>query len=221
MALKYASGAQTLYEGISFLIWGSEKTILEPGNLPGAYYYGLLIFFVLCIAFSFGDIENSRNLQVTTVIIRFVVIGLMIFGTSFYLVKDGVNHAPVFEWSEQVKSLSTNFGNTVFIFIYHHSVPGIIYPIRPQTNLHKMFMIANIVGALFLFAECQLAWEAFSSSSLPPCDATPYVAPCQVSPLFNENFQKIPVVGQICVFYPVLNCAAVPVLTISIRNNLL
>ena len=28
MALKYAAGSQCLYQGISFLIWGSENQIL-------------------------------------------------------------------------------------------------------------------------------------------------------------------------------------------------
>lgn len=83
-----------------------------------------------------------------------------------------------------------------------------------------MFLIANIVGALLLFAEAQLAWTAFSG--LPnKCDSEPAIFPCAVAPLFNENFQNIPVIGQICVFYPMLNVAAVPVLTITLRNNIM
>lgn len=119
-----------------------------------------------------------------------------------------------------MKSLSTVFGNTVFIFIYHHSVPGIIYPIRPQSKVRNMFWIANIVGAVLLILEVQLAWFAFSGLT-NPCDADPAVFPCAIAPLFNENFQAIPVIGQITVFYPMLNTAAVPVLTITLRNNIM
>ena len=155
--------------------------------MPNAYYYGIAVFATLCIMFSFGDIENSKNLQVFSVIMRFVVIAMMYIGTVFYLVKDGSETQPVFNWQTQLKSLATVFGNTVFIFIYHHSVPGIIYPIRPQSKIKQMFLIANIVGALLLFAEAQLAWTAFSG--LPnKCDAEPAVFPCAVAPLFNENF---------------------------------
>jgi hypothetical protein len=108
----------------------------------------------------------------------------------------------------------------VFIFIYHHSVPGVIYPIRPQSQLKPMFWKANVIGAILLFLEAQLAWTVFSG--LPNlCSADPPVFPCAVSPLFNENFQAIPVVGQICQFYPMLNVAAVPVLTITLRNNIM
>lgn len=99
--------------------------------MPQAYYYGIAVFGTLCIMFSFGDIENSKNLQVFSVIMRFVVIAMMYGGTIFYLAKDGPETQPVFNWETQLKSLATVFGNTVFIFIYHHSVPGIIYPIRP------------------------------------------------------------------------------------------
>jgi hypothetical protein len=49
--------------------------------------------------------------------------------------------------------LATVFGNTVFTFIYHHSIPGIIYPVRPQSALPKMFLISNIFGAIMLFIE--------------------------------------------------------------------
>jgi hypothetical protein len=83
-----------------------------------------------------------------------------------------------------------------------------------------MFLIANIVGMICLFLECQFAWMAFSGLT-NSCDALDPTFPCQISTLFNENFQAIPVVGQICVFYPMLNVAAVPVLNITLRNNLM
>jgi len=51
--------------------------------------------------------------------------------TIYYWADYGTHKAPTFDLKEQIKSLSTVFGNTVFIFIYHHSVPGIIYPVRP------------------------------------------------------------------------------------------
>lgn len=121
--------------------------------MPNAYYFCVAIFFALCMVFAFGDIENSRNLQMFAAVMRFVVIALMLFGTVFYLVEDGSQHAPVFEWSTQLTAFATVFGNTVFTFIYQPAVPGIIYPVRPQKNLNSMFMYANILGALLLFAE--------------------------------------------------------------------
>ncbi len=108
----------------------------------------------------------------------------------------------------------------MFVFIYHHSIPGIIYPIRPQSAVGKMFLSANIIASILLFAEGFLAYLAFSglpNSCKPKVGDTEF--PCQVSDLFNENFQGIPVIGQICQFYPMLNVSAVPILTITLRNN--
>ena len=90
-----------------------------------------MVFAILCCAFSFGDIENSKYLQIFSSIMRVVVLALMYIGMFIYLGKDGVQTAKVWDWSEQSKSLATVFGNTVFVFIYHHSIPGIMYPIRP------------------------------------------------------------------------------------------
>lgn len=129
VSLKYVTGAISLQEGLSFLFTGSEGKWTT--DYPWTYYVSIFIFGFFCSIFSFGDIENSKTLQVVTSIMRVVVVVLMYGGTIYYLGADGVNHAPVFDLREQVKSLSTVFGNTVFIFIYHHSVPGIIYPVRP------------------------------------------------------------------------------------------
>lgn len=38
--------------------------------------------------------------------------------------------------------------------------------------------------------------------------------------LYNLNFEALPFIGQVTSFYPTLNVAAVPILTITLRNNL-
>lgn len=86
-----------------------------------------------------------------------------------------------------------------------------------------MFLVSNIVGAILLFIEAQLAWYAFSG--LPnSCDDINYDPPfpCKPDPDgFNLNFGGVPVIGNLIAFYPMLNTAAVPILTITLRNNLL
>jgi len=88
-----------------------------------------------------------------------------------------------------------------------------------------MFLLSNIVGALFLCTEALLAWFAFSSLDnlcVPPPHSKEIVTfPCAVSALYNENFLNLPGIGQIVNFYPMLNIAAVPILNITLRNNLL
>ena len=128
----------------------------------GVYPISILIFGGLCILFSFGDIENSKYLQIFSAYTRVVVLGLMYIGTIYYLGADGVQKAPVWDWETQKNSLATVFGNTVFVFIYHHSIPGIMYPIRPQESVGRMFLTSNVVASILLFAEGFLAYLAFS-----------------------------------------------------------
>jgi len=128
-SLKYVTGAISLVEGLSLIFTGYEGLWLD--EYPWTYYPAIAVFAALSIGFSFGDIENSKVLQIVTSFIRVFVVILMYGGTIYYWVDDGTHKAKTIEWSEQLQSLSTVFGNTVFIFIYHHSIPGIIYPVRP------------------------------------------------------------------------------------------
>ena len=58
-----------------------------------------------------------------------------------------------------------------------------------------MFLISNIVGAVLLFIECQLAWYALSG--LPNgCEDLNASFPCKPdSNGYNLNFAGIPVIG--------------------------
>ena len=82
-----------------------------------------------------------------------------------------------------------------------------------------MFLTANIVASILLFAEGFLAYLAFSGLTVKCGKAEGEGFPCAVQKLYNENFQDIPVLGQVCQFYPMLNVSAVPILTITLRNN--
>lgn len=138
--------------------------------------------------------------------------------TSFYLITNGVHAAPVFNFKEQLSHIANVFGGTVFVFIFHHSISGIVYPIRPQTDIRPMFMWSHIIGATLLAVEGLLAYLAFSGL---PNKCSDKVFPCQIEDLFNKNFVNIPIVGPLCNFYPMLNVSSVPVLTITLRNNLM
>ncbi len=65
MCLKYASGAASFVTAVSFMIYGNSEEwklrfIFDP------YYLGIIIFGVLSLTFSFGNIENSKYLQLFT-----------------------------------------------------------------------------------------------------------------------------------------------------------
>ena len=88
MCLKYVAGAESLYQGISFIAYKDINKLEEEA--PWIYYVSIGIFGTLCLAFSFGDIENSKGLQIFSAIMRIVTLGMMYFGTIYYLKTDGV-----------------------------------------------------------------------------------------------------------------------------------
>lgn len=74
---------------------------------------------------------------------------------------------------------------------------------------------------MFLFTEAILAWFAFSAYTNDCADKDDPHFPCAVDGLYNLNFLDLPGISQIVNFYPMLNIAAVPILNITLRNNLL
>jgi hypothetical protein len=195
ICLKFVSGAESFVSGISYTFWSNDDGFQEALGGFDPYYIGLIVFGFFSLYFSFGNIENSKNLQIVTTILRFFCSILMMVGSIYYIDEFGENEAKVFDWKTQSKHLAQVFGNTTFVFIYHHSISGIIYPVRPQKHVKKMFIISNIVGSCFLFTEAILAYVAFSS--LPNFCVKPDTwdvdtmgpfkqkFPCRVSGLYN------------------------------------
>ena len=61
MCLKYASGAESFVQAVSFTIYhDANKWTREFPFDP--YYIGIIIFGALSLLFSFGNIENSKML---------------------------------------------------------------------------------------------------------------------------------------------------------------
>lgn len=58
--------------------------------MPNVYYLCIMLFGILSIGFSFGDIENSKWLQIISSILRIFVLICMYIGTAYYLVDDGI-----------------------------------------------------------------------------------------------------------------------------------
>lgn len=80
------------------------------------------------------------------------------------------------------------FGNTTFVFVYHHSISGIIYPVRPQKDVGRAFLYSHIAASIFLFTEAIMAFFAFSGRQYPCVSDDPSKhteIPCYVMPLYN------------------------------------
>lgn len=197
-------GAQTLVDSVSISTYGDDMELASRTEPIPPYFVALLLIAFISLAFSFGNIERSQYLQVVVVIIRIFILSAIIL-TSFYIIlTEGTVPASKIKLAD-FSYTDAVAGNTAFIFICHHSIPGIIYPVRPQHKIKKMFFWSYLFSAIALTIEGLFAMFAFGN----------------VEQLYNMNFTNIPFVMQLVYFYPFLNVAAISVVTITLRNNIL
>ena len=118
MCLKYIAGAESLAKGVSVTIYGHEDTLKDKLGGFDPYYVGVIVFATISIYFSFGNIENSKMLQVITTFLRFFTTFLMMLGSiiSLFLKGGGITTTSNF-FTFSVGDLDTLFGGTIFIFI--------------------------------------------------------------------------------------------------------
>lgn len=96
MCLKYASGSESFVQAVSFTIFHDANEWAKRSPID-PYYLGIVIFGSLSLFFSFGNIENSKTLQIVTGAMRLIVISFMYGGTIYYLITNGVHTSPVFD----------------------------------------------------------------------------------------------------------------------------
>ena len=192
MTLKYVAGAKSLMEVLAMTFSGNKDAWEDKMGFIKPYWLGIFVFGFLSIIFSLGNIENSKGLQVVSVCMRFLSIILLILTSIVAIIKFGPTPMAEIEWFN-FSEISDLFGNTIFIFILHHSVSGIVYPIRPQEKVKPMFMTSFSMGAGILVLEGFLAALAFGKEEYK--DKAVGDFPCEIQELYNENFLKVPVVA--------------------------
>ena len=101
-----------------------------------------------------------------SVFLRFFAIGLMIATSIYALISAGSAKFDEITWFDP-SNIDNLFGSTLFIFICHHSISGIISPVRPQRHVKYMFPTSFVLGGFFLFIQAVLATFAFGSPDLP------------------------------------------------------
>ena len=214
MLVKCVSSCVSLTRALSFTLYGDLNIINDMWGFD-VYYAAVFLFAVLATFFALGNIENSKSLQVFVMIVRFALILLMI-GLSLYTIFcDGsvpLNSIKLFDFTK-IRYL---IGNVLFASFLHHSVPGLIYPLRPQVHISSSLFEGFAAETLIVVAHILSAIFAFGDST---DDCSQY--PCEIQQIFNVNYMAVPVLGQLIQFFPVLGLAVFPISAITLRNNLM
>ena len=142
------------------------------------YYLILVVFAVVVTPLCFGNFQNTRYLQVVIVVIRFsayllMLVVPMIFVFTVYS-DGGSSVAPELRWNTSyvlselpmefyfnAHGISSVYGNTIFSFMLHHSIPGLLSPVRPERGSKRVLFIAFFSCAVMYIALCTFANFAF------------------------------------------------------------
>ncbi len=111
------------------------------------------------VTFCLSNVQKTLTLQRIIALLRFLVIGLMIYGASYYIVVDhDVNRDVVMFDMDYFGFL---IGNVVLSFMWHHCMPNVVRPIRPEKKIKKAIISANLVALLIFTAILGTAVIAF------------------------------------------------------------
>eukprot|EP00826_Nyctotherus_ovalis_P046873 TRINITY_DN5335_c0_g1_i15.p1 TRINITY_DN5335_c0_g1~~TRINITY_DN5335_c0_g1_i15.p1 ORF type:complete len:385 (+),score=54.48 TRINITY_DN5335_c0_g1_i15:156-1310(+) len=214
MLLKCVSSCESLSKALMFAIYGDME--YDPASwVIRPYYVAVIVFALVCTTFALGNIEGSKVLQIFIVVLRFLMIYWMILGSIYSIARYGMADMSKVKLFD-VSNIGYVMTNVIFTTFIHHSVPGMVYPLRPQTKLKNTFINSYVFHAIILLLHCILGVFAFGDRT-NECNQFP----CKVKDIFNLTFMSLPVVGPTVQFFPALAIAVFPVLAITLRSNIL
>jgi hypothetical protein len=148
---------------------------------------------------------------------RFLIISLIIGCCIYSIVKNGAalfKDIPKFDLS----NITVMIGNSLFVFMSHHSIPGMVENFSPQKNLVKILILGYFFSFIFIVFYGYISLFAFSKPNLS-CDNKQF--PTAIQATFSSNFLGLPIIGYIINYYPILNVITSGMQLITLRNNIL
>lgn len=187
-------------------------------TLGGEYYYVIVgVFYFISILIALNNISSLKQFSIFIMICRFTII-LMIIGCSVYSIgKYGgasFDEIPKFNGS----NITIMIGNSLFFFMSHHSMPGMVENFTPQKHLMKLLVIGYIGSLVLMLVYGYISVFAFGVADYP-CDNHQF--PCGIQSVFSLNFSSFPVFGYIINYYPVFNVITSAMQLITLKNNIL
>lgn len=181
-------------------------------NANDSYYFLLGMFSIIVIPFCFFTFTKTKYLQLVTLLTRNVAFFMMIIIGFIYI---GQGHgAPVSELKLfDITKVPDLYGVTVYSFMCHHSLPGIVTPISNKNKVNVMFGFDFV---LIFIAYNMMCFSAVFAYGGPNSDNP-------INQLYTLNFANFAVKG-IAIYlalFPVFTLTtSFPLIAITLRNNL-
>lgn len=139
------------------------------------YLIIVVCFYALVVIIAMNDIKHLKKLSVIVMIIRFIIIFLILGSCIYSIIQNG---GASFSDIPKVKmpQIGVMIGNSLFLFMSHHSIPGMVENFKPQKNLIKLIVIAYICSLIIMLGYGYIALFAFGH--LTNCETE--VFPCAI-----------------------------------------
>lgn len=159
MCIKAVSASQALSLGLAFIITGKTKGFDDLAFNP--YYICDICFFVIVTFLALKNVQSTKWLQNIIAVLRYLTSFLMVIGALIYIGRrGGVASGSDIKYFD-TSSFASIFGNVVFAFLSHHSLPGIMRPVRPEASIKKVLFWGYVCGCLIMFSVAITAVLAF------------------------------------------------------------
>ncbi|KAJ5067194.1 transmembrane protein [Anaeramoeba ignava] len=198
-----------------------SKTIGGFGSISedNSYYFYLLLFGVVVLPFCFFNFQKSKWLQIFTLTTRNIAFIIMIILSIIYIGenKPSPKGLPIF----RLQGLPLLYGVSVYSFMSHHSIPGIISPVRKKNKIKLILGLDYFSIMLAYLFFCYVAVFAFGNVKEDDCKHYPS-SPCKIQRLYTLNFESygVPFIAKYVALFPVMICSNYPLISITLRNNL-
>ncbi|XP_037302387.1 transmembrane protein 104 homolog [Manduca sexta] len=173
------------------------------------YRVALLTFVAVMGPFVFFNVQKTKYLQLLTSLMRWLAFSIMISMAIYLLIGKGPQgHPPAFDFT----GMPTLFGACVYSFMCHHSLPGLISPIRGKNHIGLHLALDYALISIFYLL---LAFTgAFAFAQLSDLYTLNFV------PTDNENI-LLEIVEYFLALFPVFTLStSFPIIAITLRNNL-
>ncbi|CAG5033009.1 unnamed protein product [Parnassius apollo] len=173
------------------------------------YRVALLTFVGVTAPFIFSNVQKTKYLQLFTSGMRWLAFAIMISMAIHLLIGHGPQgKPPAFDFT----GMPTLFGACVYSFMCHHSLPGLISPIRGKNRLGLHLALDYVLISIFYLL---LAFTgAFAFAHLSDLYTLNFV------PTDNENI-FLEIVEYFLALFPVFTLStSFPIIAITLRNNL-
>lgn len=176
------SSSLTSHIPLKFITGSTDcSTDLDGTTCYHAYLFYIMLFAIVCVPLTCIELTEMKVMQVTLAIMRFLCLGVMMCTSIVGLYQapftddnqdapPGVN-PPYYSDIQAVKwaGLAVIFPTAIYSQIFHHSIPGLIAPLKHKKSTPKLFT-AVLASTFLLYSSLGItAGLYYGSASKSPC----------------------------------------------------